>query len=157
MLKQVLRSIGIAVATLLIPVTVFAFTGQSGFASVSYTGAASQDKVASTVFTAPANISCMVTVDTQPSTQAVSTNPTGFLAMWPLAQINGSNLYTGPAGGYATRTTVNGIFRTSASRVFTVSANQTVRFGCHIDATGDFAQPGTTGSCKVSYLCIIPQ
>jgi len=144
------------VATLLIPVAVFAFTGQTGSTQISFTGAVSQDKLGTTLFTAPTTVTCMVTADVSTSTQSVNSNPTGTQLMWPLAQIAGSN-HAGGQGGYVARTVLTGIFRTSATRLFTVNQNETARFGCRINATGDFTNPAAFGTCTVTYMCIVPQ
>src|SRR5688572_17836854 len=78
---------------LLVPVAVFAFTGQTGAAAINFTGATVQDKLGTTVFTAPSAVSCTVTVDITTGTNSVNPNPSGIQVMWPLAQINGSNSF----------------------------------------------------------------
>ena len=143
------------VAALLVPLTVSAFTGQAGQAAINFNGAVSQDKLGTTVFTAPSTVSCMVTVDITTGTNQVNPNPSGTQLMWPLAQINGSNQYSGQ-GAYVARTVLGGYHRASSSRLFTVSSGSTARFGCHIDASGDFANSSIIGNCRVTYSCIVP-
>lgn len=134
----------------------YAFTGQTGSSSVSFTGAATNDKLATAVFTAPSTVTCMVTVDITTSTQSVNFNPAGIQVMWPLAQIAGSNQFGGQ-GAHVSPTVLGGYFRGSNTRQFTVNAGQTARFGCHVTGSSDFANAATFGNCTVTYQCLIPQ
>lgn len=132
-----------------------AFTGQAGGGSVNYTGAATIDKVATTVFTAPSNIVCIVNANSTTSTQSVSSDPAGTHVMWPLAQLNGSNTWSGNGVQYSP-TVLWGHYTSANSRAFTISSGTTVRFGCHITGSLDFADPGVTGSCRITYSCTVP-
>jgi len=148
-------TVAIAGTAVLIPAAVFAFAGQAGGSSVSFTGAATIDKLATTVFTAPSTVQCMVTVDSTTSTQSVSSDPIGTQVMWPLAQIAGVNQFSGQ-GAHVSPTVLWGYFRASNTRSFTVNSGQTARFGCHITGNNDFANAAVTGNCTVTYTCVVP-
>jgi hypothetical protein len=143
----------IAIAAIcLVPLAALAFSGQTGSGQVSYTGATTVDAFATTTFTAPQTVTCMVTVDLTTSTQSVNSTPTGIQVMWPLAAVGGVNQYGGQ-GSYVSAAILSGYFTAHATRLFTVNSGQTAQFGCHIQSSGDFSDSRVSGNCVTTYVC----